>query len=105
MHQAYGIDIRRPGCSLAHMACLAAQLGRGSRVLRAEMPELAWGPKEHLLADVVDSISMLRYELAGAKGKAPRMVDRPKAAKIKRETRAHAVSRERLDAILRAPRS
>ena len=34
MHEVYGVDIERPGCSLAHLACLAAQLGPRSRLFR-----------------------------------------------------------------------
>lgn len=106
MHEVYGIDIERPGCSPLHLACLAAQLGPRSRVHTAEDPGRRWGDAEELLAGIYDQMSYMRYELGGCKGRAPRPIQKPGQRKAagKRPERAN-VSRERLDAILGAPRA
>lgn len=104
MHEVYGVDVRNPGCSVAHLACLAAQLGPGSRLARAYDERNAWDESDYLLAHIADSIAYLRYELAGCKGKKPKAIDRPKSAPKKDRPRSHHVPRRKLDRILSAPR-
>lgn len=105
MHEVYGIDIERPGCSLAHLACLAAQLGPRSRVRRAMEPGLAWGDAEYIAASSLDVLARMRWELGGCKGAPPKPVKRPgESAKAAGAPQRASVSRERLDAILGAPR-
>lgn len=106
MHEVYGVDIERPGCSLLHLACLAAQLGPRSRTMRAIDPALAWGDAEYIAATSADILARMRYELGGCKGKPPPPIPRPagRGGEVQRERRP-SVSRERLDAILGAPRT
>lgn len=106
MHEAYGVDIERPGCSLLHLACLAAQLGPRSRTMRAANPALAWGDAEYIAAASADTLARMRYELGGCKGRPPRTIPRPGEAGAAQEGPPRvSVSRERLDAILGAPRT
>lgn len=106
MHEVYGIDIERPGCAPLHLACLAAQLGPRSRTMRAIDPALAWGDAEYIAATSADILARMRYEMGGCKGKPPRTIPRPAGRRDEeRGTRRPNVSRERLDAILGAPRA
>ncbi len=106
MHEVYGIDIERPGCSLLHLACLAAQLGPRSRTMRAIEPALAWGDAEYIAATSADTLARMRYEMGGCKGKPPRPIPRPGSARgEERGPKRASVSREKLDAILGAPRA
>lgn len=106
MHEVYGIDIERPGCSPLHLACLAAQLGPRSRVFVAEDPGRRWGDAEYIAATSADLLARMRWELGGCKGRPPTPIPRPERVKAagQRPKRAN-VSRERLDAILGAPRA
>ena len=105
MHEVYGVDIERPGCSLAHLACLAAQLGPRSRLFRAMDPACAWGDAEYIAAVQADALACLRYELGGCTGSPPRPLPRPGERRGGGVPRRANVSRERLDAILWAPRA
>ena len=105
MHEVYGVDIERPGCSPAHLACLAAQLGPRSRLARAGDPACAWGDAEYIAAVQADALACLRYELGGCKGSPPRPLTRPGDRRRCEAPRRENVSRERLDEILGAPRT
>lgn len=50
-----------------------------SRTARRLDPRAAWGQAEHLLADICDSLILLRYELGGRHGPKPRLVRKPEA--------------------------
>lgn len=104
MHEVYGVDVRNPGCSVAHLACLAAQLGPGSRLARAYDERNAWDESDYLLAHIADSIAYLRYELAGCKGRKPKPIERPKNSRKDDRPRSHHVPRRKLDRILSAHR-
>ena len=95
--------------SHGHAASLAAGLPRGSRTMRDVDPRLAWGDGEYLLALVADSLEALRYEEARRAGskraERPRPVPRPRGRGEERPRgRVLTMPRERLDAILSAPR-
>lgn len=108
MQEVYGIDLEDPGCSPAHLARLAAQLGPRSRVSVARDPARAWGDAEYVLAGISDMIADLCYGLAGARGRKPEPLPRPGDARrgAERGRARHArVSPERLDSILGAPRA
>lgn len=106
MQEVYGVDIERPGCSPLHLACLAAQLGPRSRLMRAIDPSMAWGDAEYLAAAQADILARMRYELGGCRGKPPRLIPRPGERGRERAGAPRVcVSRERLDEVLGAPRA
>ena len=106
MLQTYGVDLR-PALEAdpPRVARLAAQLPPSSRVMRAEDPRLAWGDAEWLLAAVADNLALLRYELAGCRGRPPRMTPRPQAPGRQPAGARRARTREEVMGALSAPRT
>lgn len=60
---------------------LAVNLPAGSRTVSRIEPRAAWSTSDYLMAGLLDSMNLMRYENAGGKGRKPKPVERPKARK------------------------
>lgn len=66
--------------SIRHLADLVLNLPRESATVRAVAPETVWGPQEHLLAEVADTLRWIAWSKSsdGAKNRnKPKPIPRP----------------------------
>lgn len=104
--QYYGLNLdgMGHGYSIEHAACLAAQLPRESRTIRAISPAAAWGWTENLLANIEYWLHVLAWTKTkdGEKGRnKPQRID-PSDTEEERKRRHERAVRKRahVDSIL-----
>jgi hypothetical protein len=106
--QTYGLDLDGMGVdySIAHAACLVAQLPPGARIWRGTPDE--WGADTYLLAQMEHTLRVLAWqqtEDAAKRRNYPKPIETPASrAQLERKVQRSLANRAMVDAVLAGKR-